>query len=294
MHQIEVAYLGLEVPEPASLSSFFGDVVGLVGGESAPGATAWRNDGKAYRISVHQGVRNDASYVGFEAVDAAAFDATVARLRAAGYDVAEGTSEDCSNRKVARLSRTPAPWGVSIEVVLGLADAPSPYESPLVPGGYLTEGLGFGHVVFATTDFDGATRFLVDGLGLAQSDWLEMELGPGVVLEVRFFHCNGRHHTVALAKVPFEVPQQLHHFMVETIERDAVGLAFDRAWASGLPIPSGLGRHPNDGMFSFYVQSPAGFQVEIGHDGRIVTEPWTDNRRYERISSWGHQPLRQG
>jgi 3-methylcatechol 2,3-dioxygenase len=44
-------------------------------------------------------------------------------------------------------------------------------------------------------------------------------------------------------------------------------------------------------MFSFYVASPAGFEVEVGHGARLVTERWDENRRYDRISSWGHQPL---
>ena len=46
-------------------------------------------------------------------------------------------------------------------------------------------------------------------------------------------------------------------------------------------------------MFSFYVASPAGFLVEVGHGGGTITDDWNDNRRYERISAWGHQPLRQ-
>jgi 3-methylcatechol 2,3-dioxygenase len=45
-------------------------------------------------------------------------------------------------------------------------------------------------------------------------------------------------------------------------------------------------------MFSFYVRSPAGFQVEVGHGARVVTDDWDDNHRYDRISAWGHQPLR--
>ena len=60
--------------------------------------------------------------------------------------------------------------------------------------------------------------------------------------------------------------------MFEVNDRDDVGAAFDRAWAAGLPIPNGLGRHDNDGMFSFYVASPAGFQVEVGHGARVVTD----------------------
>ena len=148
--------------------------------------------------------------------------------------------------------------------------------------------------MFATPELDEACRFLVDGLGLAQSDWLEMPIAPEMNLEVRFFHCNGRHHTIALARAPFRLPQQLHHLMVEASSRDDVGAAFDRAWATELPIPNGLGRHDNDGMFSFYVSSPAGFAVEVGHGGRVVTDDWDDNRMYDRISKWGHQPLRQG
>ena len=128
---------------------------------------------------------------------------------------------------------------------------------------------------------------------MAQSDWLEMEIAEGLELEVRFYHCNQRHHTLALAKAPFELPQKLHHLMVETNSRDDVGAAFDRAWTSGLGIPNGLGQHDNDGMFSFYVASPAGFQVEVGYGARTISDDWDDNRRYDRISAWGHQPLRE-
>jgi 2,3-dihydroxybiphenyl 1,2-dioxygenase len=286
-HEIELAYVGVEVPEPASLDAFFGDVIGLVPGDDPH---TWRNDGKAHRIVVQEGSANDAAFVGFEARDARAYDRTVTRLRAAGFDVDEA---DGTERKVERLSRTNAPWGVPVEIVLGLADAPAPFVAPLVPGGFLTEGVGFGHVVFATPSFDESHRFLVEGLGLRQSDWLEMEIAAGIELEVRFYHCNARHHTVALAKAPFELPQRLHHVMFETNERDDVGAAFDRVWATDLAIPNGLGRHDNDGMFSFYVASPAGFQVEVGHGAKVVDDGWDANRRYDRISSWGHQPLRR-
>jgi 2,3-dihydroxybiphenyl 1,2-dioxygenase len=176
--------------------------------------------------------------------------------------------------------------------VLGLADAPAPFASDLVPGGFLTDGVGFGHVVFATTAFDESHAFLVDGLGFAQSDWLETELAPGINLEVRFYHCNARHHTVAVARAPFDLPQVLHHVMFEMNDRDDVGAAFDRLWATDLGIPNGLGRHDNDGMFSFYLQTPAGFQVEVGHGARVVDDEWDDNRMYDAISAWGHQPLR--
>ena len=293
-HQIELGYLVLEVPEPDILTPAFADVVGLVPGESTDGATlTWRDDRRVHRVIVQPGPANDAVAVGFEAVDARAFDATVERLRAIGADIVEGSVEHAGERRVTRLVRTATPWGVELEVVLGLADAERAFSSPLVPGGFLTDGVGFGHAVFATTAFDESDRFLTAGLGLAQSDWLETELAPGLALEVRFYHCNERHHTLALARPPFELPQCLHHVMFEANARDDVGTAFDRAWATDMPIPNGLGRHDNDGMFSFYMQTPAGFQIEFGHGARVITKDWDDNRRYDRISAWGHQALRQ-
>jgi len=183
---------------------------------------------------------------------------------------------------------------MTVELVLGLAAADEPYSSALVPGGFLTDGVGFGHLALATTAFEETARFLTEGLGFEQSDWLEMPMGPDFTLHLTFFHCNGRHHSLAIVHAPFEFPQRLHHVMFEVNDRDDVGGAFDRAWASALPIPNGLGRHDNDHMFSFYVSSPAGFAVEVGHGGRIVGDDWDDNRKYDRISAWGHQPLRQG
>jgi len=291
-HQIELGYLVLELPEPELLTPVLADVVGLVPGEQVGAALTWRDDARAQRVVVEAGAANDAVAVGFEAVDSTAFDATVDRLRSIGVDVTEGTDDDTRQRRVERLARATAPWGVDVEVVLGLAEASSPFSSPLVADGFLTEDVGFGHVVFATMAFDESVRFITDGLGLAQSDWLVMELAPGIELEVRFFHCNGRHHSVALARAPFELPQCLHHVMFEANSRDDVGAAFDRAWEAGLPIPNGLGRHDNDGMFSFYLQTPAGFQIEFGHGARVVDDDWDDNRQYDRISAWGHQALR--
>ncbi len=292
-HDIELGYVGIEVPDPSTLTPFFAEVVGLQPAGARDGVVAWRNDDRAQRVIVQPGSANDAVFVGFEAVDDATFDATLERLGRAGATLREGSDADLAARKVRRLVRTPSPWGVDVELVAGLERAVTPFDSPSMPGGFLTDGVGFGHVVFATTAFEETDAFLRDGLGFEQSDWLSMEIAPGIALEVRFFHCNPRHHTIAIAKAPFDLPQRLHHVMFETNSRDDVGAAFDRAWASGLPIPNGLGRHDNDGMFSFYVASPAGFQVEIGHGARVITDGWDGNRAYDRISAWGHQPLRR-
>ena len=298
-HSVELGYLGVSIAdgERPAFDDFLADIVGLEPGTATPdGHATWRNDAKAQRLIVDTAATgaSDAAVLGFEAQDEDAFVATIARLTSAGYTPVAGADDERAERRVADLVHLSAPWGVRVEVVHGMAEVAEPFVSARVAGGFLTKGMGFGHVVFGTTAFDESHRFVTDGLGLRQTDWVEIEIAAGIELEVRFYHCNARHHSLALAHTPFELPQRLHHFMVEVNDRDDVGRAFDRAWSGGLGIANGLGRHDNDGMFSFYVVSPAGFQVEVGHGARTVTEPWDDNRRYDRISIWGHQPLHQG
>jgi biphenyl-2,3-diol 1,2-dioxygenase len=292
MHaDLELAYLGVEVADVAAFDTFLRDVVGLVAGEpTATGDATWRNDDRAQRIVVTEGPRNDAVFVGFEAATREAFAHIVERARAAGVKVTDGTADVKSARRVEDLVHLEAPWGVPVEIVRGLATAGEPFESPLVPGGFLTKGHGFGHVVFVTNDLEEADRFARDVIGLVQSDWLTTDLG-GLPLTVRFYHCNQRHHSLALGSLPIELPQHLHHVMLETTSQDNVGAAFDRAWNAGLPIANALGKHDNDKMFSFYVVTPAGFQLEFGYGARSIDEPWTDDRHYTRISEWGHQPI---
>ena len=289
--ELEVAYLGVQVSDPTAFGAFLGAVVGLMPGDTTTdGATAWRNDDRVHRVIVEEGPANDAIFVGLEAGSPDAFARAVDRARAAGASVTEGSPSQAAARRVEALVCVDTPWGVPFELVHGLAGAATPFDSPLVPGGFVTKDQGFGHVVFVLSDLDGADRFVRDALGFTQSDWLETDIG-GLPLTVRFYHCNPRHHSLALGAAPIELPQKLHHVMVEAVSQDSVGAAFDRAWTAGLPIANALGKHDNDRMFSFYVVTPAGFQLEFGYGARTIDEPWTDDHRYDRISEWGHQPL---
>src|SRR5205085_11340801 len=135
-HDLQLAYLGIEVPEPDRLSSFFGEVIGLVPGERVgDGAITWRNDDKAHRVIVTPGPANDVAFVGFEAANADVFAATVERLGAAGF--AASDPADAAARRVEQITRLHAPWGTTVEIVTGLAAAASPYASASMPGGFL-------------------------------------------------------------------------------------------------------------------------------------------------------------
>jgi 2,3-dihydroxybiphenyl 1,2-dioxygenase len=268
-----------------------GGVAGLVPGEPVGGASTWRDDDRVHRVIVTEGPADDAVAAGFEVADADELDQVAGRLANLGYTVTTGDDQQRAARKVEGMITTTAPWGVPVEVVHGLQGG-LPFESPTMPGGFKTAGVGFGHCVFMISDLEEAHRFVCDGLGLRQTDWIDLEVAPEVFVTGRFYHCNTRHHTMALIAPPGPPsPKKLHHFMVETNAVDDVGAAFDRAYASGHAIPNGLGKHDNDKMFSFYVMTPAGFQIEVGHGAREVGPDWTENRSYSSISEWGHQPV---
>jgi 2,3-dihydroxybiphenyl 1,2-dioxygenase len=291
-NQIEIAYAGVEVADLDRFNRLMTDVVGLVGGVPLDdGATTFTNDDAAYRVVVTEGPLDDCTLLGFEAVDDDAFVATMKRLEAAGFPLEIADRSDARARHAEKLAVTTLPWGPRFELVVGLERTTPAPVLPLVGGGFQTAGVGFGHAVFALTDLVDAEQFLLDGLGMRQSDWIETELMAGVDLEVRFYHCNERHHSVALAQVPFDLGKRMHHLQFEANDRDDVGFAFDRAWERNLEIANNLGVHDNEGAFSFYVTSPAGFLIEVGHGTRTISTPWTENRRYDRLSRWGHQPV---
>jgi extradiol dioxygenase len=106
---------------------------------------------------------------------------------------------------------------------------------------------------------------------------------------LRFFHCNGRHHTLAFASVPGMVG--MHHLMLEVASLDDVGTALDLCNQHKVPLAMGLGRHTNDLMTSFYVRTPSGFEIEYGWGGRLVDneQSWVV-ASYGATSIWGHKP----
>ncbi|WP_433634941.1 VOC family protein [Nocardia sp. CA-120079] len=288
---MELGYLGVEVSSPDEFGKYVNSILGLQPGDrTVDGAPTWRMDTKAHRLIVHQGDADDAAYVGFVAVDNAAFDLACDRLRASGAEVVEGAEAEKAVRRVDRLVHTTAPWGTRVELASGLADAATPFESSLVPGGFVTASMGVGHVVFLVPggheEFEAADRFVIDALGMVLSDVMETDI-QGMAVVGNFYHCNSRHHSLALVQLPFPVPKKLDHIMIETVSEDNVGHAYDRALAAKVPISRHLGKHPNDRMFSFYSVTPAGFQMEFGAGAVQVDDNW-EVVTYDRVSAWGH------
>lgn len=302
--ELTTAYIGIESRDPAACATYLRDVVGLMPGEAREGAAStWRLDGKAMRLWLQQGPRDDASCLAFEARDVAAYDRVLTRLAQAGVAVQALSAAECALRGVREGVRMATPWGVPVEVVQDVAESAVPFSASaaaaLYPEGFVSGDQGFGHAVFVVNSagaYEASRRFAIDGLGLKLSDWLRLPLGPATPegapeMNVSFFHCNARHHSLAIACVPVpELPQKLHHINFEVATLAPVGAAYERALLSGTPIANALGQHDNDGMVSFYSSSPDGWRVEIGATGRTIGDDWADVREYGRISVWGHQP----
>jgi 3,4-dihydroxy-9,10-secoandrosta-1,3,5(10)-triene-9,17-dione 4,5-dioxygenase len=77
--------------------------------------------------------------------------------------------------------------------------------------------------------------------------------------------------------------------MTEVANVDEVGRGNDRRIAAGVKLSGTLGRHANDHMVSFYMQSPGGFDLEYGAEG-LTIEDWTKYEVFESTvpSFWGH------
>jgi 2,3-dihydroxybiphenyl 1,2-dioxygenase len=282
-----LGYLGFEVSDLSAWERFAVDILGLVVSERRPdGSRALRIDDQAQRIVLHPGPRDDLLYAGFEVADETSLQQLSGSLSKAGFSTTEAGGEIARARRVARVYQLEDPNGVPVELFCGPERSREPFRSALVPSGFVTGDEGLGHVVFGTMEPAATEKFYCELLGMRLSDRIETELAPGFALRITFLHANPRHHTVAFAAAP--LPKRVHHVMLEVGAMDDVGQAYDRALEAGVPIARTLGRHPNDLMFSFYAQTPSGFEVEFGWGGRKVDDTNWQVGHYDRMSTWGH------
>jgi hypothetical protein len=106
-------------------------------------------------------------------------------------------------------------------------------------------------------------------------------------MSIQFLRCTPRHHSIAFMQAG--PVAGIHHLMVEVTSIDCVGASLDRAMDAGCTITKSLGRHLNDRMVSYYMQSPGGFDVEVGWDGLLVDEATWCEREAGGLEPWGHR-----
>ncbi|HKP79660.1 MAG TPA: VOC family protein [Phenylobacterium sp.] len=277
-----LAYCGLGVTDVDAWVRFAVEALGLSLAESS-GVRRLRMDDQAWRFAVHEAPDNDILYAGFELAGEDELTTLRRRLDAAGLAWSDLDAAECAERSVGGGLWLRDPDGLRLEFVRDHARASAPFRSDLTAG-FLTGDEGLGHVVLSIGDLDRGVGFY-EALGLKLSDFITAPIGPQMMLKIAFMHCNPRHHSLAIAQLPGG--KRLNHIMVELNEVDDVIRGYQRCVALGYRT-GGIGRHPNDLMLSFYVATPAGFDIEYGWGGRHIEGEW-EVGQYDRISLWGHE-----
>lgn len=267
------------------------NIAGMQVGRKTDSGMTLRLDDHEQRILLEKSAEDDLLAAGWELDTEEELEDYVARLKKVGVAVVEGDRELARRRCVERIFVCDDPIGFKHEFFFGPGIAPisNPFRSKVLQGpGFVTGRLGFGHLLPGAKNYPESVSFFRDKLGLRISDYIREEVAPGFVVDATFFHAaTGRHHSIATAQIPG--PKRLNHFMVQVQDMDDVGLAYDRVLKAGLPIVLTLGHHPNDRMFSFYVQTPSGFAMEFGYGGIVIDDDNWKIVSYSQLSDWGHK-----
>lgn len=281
-----MAYLGLTTSAVTEWRGFGSDILGLhLLDDDADGAARFRMDEADCRLWVHPGAQNDIAYIGWilsgehEALD------LKAAIEAAGPMVHKASTDEASARRVAGYYWFIDPLGFRHELAWGQFISPKTFRPGRPMSGFKTGDQGMGHIVLLVPDLAAADHFYRKVMGFNQSDRIT-DGGR----ELLFYHCNGRHHTLAIGS-PGPGVRGAHHLMLEVNALDDVGIAMDRCDERDVPVSKSIGCHTNDRMVSTYIFSPSVLRIEYGFGGIAIDDLW-EPKSYSRTSIWGHKELR--
>jgi 3,4-dihydroxy-9,10-secoandrosta-1,3,5(10)-triene-9,17-dione 4,5-dioxygenase len=266
-------------------------VLGLAEGRGPdPENLYFRIDEVSARLVVFPADVDQLSCIGWELADHPALQQAREHLSKEGIAFEEGTSEELAERRVQELIRFTDPFDNVFELFHGITYESRPVVTPYAAS-FVTGDQGMGHVVIPVSDDVEALRFYTDVLGFRLRDSMSMPgefVGkePGSKVWLRFLGVNPRHHSLAF--LPMPNPSKCVHIMLEVDKLDDVGRALERVRKHQAPLSATLGRHMNDQMVSFYVKSPAGFDVEFGTEGLQVDDVRWVARESTAVSYWGH------
>ncbi|TFH32670.1 MAG: 2,3-dihydroxybiphenyl 1,2-dioxygenase [Myxococcales bacterium] len=281
-----LGYFLFEVSDLDAWDHFLTKVIGAERGEAlGEELVPYRTDDRAARILLKQGPADDLIALGFEVPSEQSLHEVAKRVRDAGYAAETGSESEAVARGVEGFVRTFEPGGVAVELFYEPALGSAPFRRDEVAAGFITGEQGIGHLALRADDISQTRTYFEQVLSFTLSDHIRCTLPGDFKVDVTFLHVNPRHHTVALGS---GLPKHLHHFMLQMGSLDDVGAALDRAFANGVRVVQGLGRHPNDQMVTFYCVTPSGFECEVGWGGRTVDDSTWEPTTYDRISDWGH------
>ena len=197
-------------------------------------------------------------------------------------------------RRVDRLARTTAPWGSTSRSSWASRTAATPFESPLVPGGFLTEGVGFGHAVFAT---HGLRRRPAGSSSTASASASPTGSRPSWRRASRS-RCASTTATSGTtpSRSPWRRSSCRSGCTTSCSRRRSATTSAPPSTGCGPPTwpsPTGSAATTTTACSASTCRPRPASRSRSATAPRSITDDWDDNRRYDRISAWGHQPLRQ-
>ena len=289
---MEIRGLAYVVAESTNLnqwSTYAKDVLGMMATPVGDGSLHIKMDERQFRFQVQSGGKDRYLASGWELLNKDAFDAALKSLDAAKVAYELGSAELCQQRCVQQMAVLFDPSGNRHELVWGFKSDFKRFASPQGVSKFVTGDFGLGHTVLPAPDFDATVSFARDVLGFGLSDIYNFKpMGDdGPTVRIHFFHCaNGRHHSLALAEFPSSAG--CVHVMVEVENMPEVGRAMDRMTQQKVQLSATLGQHTNDRMISFYMKTPAHFDIEYGYGGAIMDWEQHITHEFTSVSLWGH------
>lgn len=285
----ELGYVVVGSTDNAKWRQFATEVLGLMAEDAPDGRLHLKMDGRRFRFLILPAAEDGLIASGWEVQDQIAYRTARATLAGKGVEITDGSAEDAAIRYVQEFFTFADPSGNKHEVYWGPISDFARFQSPIGVSGFVTEGMGLGHVVLpAPFAFEETHKFWTEVADFGLSDILKISMLPGMPpLRIQFYHCNPRQHSLALAEMPS--PANCIHVMIEVDSIDEVGRALDRVAQYQVPVVMSLGRHVNDDMISFYIVTPGNFALEYGWGG--VVKDWTNHQVFETTtpSHWGHR-----
>lgn len=282
----ELGYVGIGVKDMAAWEQFACGILGMEWSDEGEGDRCYlRMDYWHHRVVVHNDGGDDMLYSGYRVAGPDEFVGMQRQLKELGIDFRVGSPEEAAERRVLEVLKLEDPAGVPVEIFHGPeVDTARPLRPGRgMHGRFSTGAGGIGHIVVRDDGPDKSYRFYTQALGMRGSVEGRIPLPNGTLQQPTFLHCNERDHSIAFGAGPMR--RKIHHLMVEAESQDDVGLAYDLVRKAGVPILMTLGKHANDDMLSFYVQTPSGWFLEYGAGGRKANH----QSEYCTRDSWGHE-----
>lgn len=283
MSPIAFGYIGIGAADLDDWQSFSTDMLGMQVSERTGTSLSLRMDDRRQRIVIGRDKSIGPHFYGWEVENESALDSIAPAVESAGVKVTREPRSLADQRFVRNLISFSDPVGNRLEFFHGSEVTDEAFRPGRAISGFRTGALGLGHLVLTVQRIEAVLPFYRDVLGFRISDFV---LTP---FKAYFLHINTRHHSLALIEGP---ANGIHHLMVELYSLDDVGQGYDIA--QGIPdaVRVTLGRHPNDLMTSFYVNTPSNFMMEYGWGGReIDPNIWQAVEMTDGPSLWGHDRL---